>query len=393
MKFNKYKLNLFLNTFPSYSISAWFSSIFVQPRLFGLPFLITKSLKFKREYWNIFLFINLIICLIVPLFGLLFDRRPYFLDIAYIISSLYAILFVNKIVSNHKTIDLFNNFIVMILLLNILYILFQLILFYLGFPNLTMMHSNIPFHVESGYSISPGIISFIPRYTGLWIESGPLIFFLCLTFPYLLQSGIKFPNYLKFIIFTLIIFSQSKFLLIFVPFLFLEFFIKKYFPSVYKFSIKPGVFFFITLFFIATLLVIIFVDFQFHQSLSEDIPAYALRLDGIRNSLSTLLDFGPFGKGLLPSTIEMPDVKFSLQGLDVFSIVILGYGFIPGSILIFSILLIPVLGKFDYKYTFCGVLLFGFLSSGSLIVPQYLFAVCYSIVADKKNNIKSIQLN
>ena len=388
MKLSKYKLNLFLNTFPSYSISAWFSSIFIQPRLFGLPFLLSKNLKFKREYWNIFLFLNLLICLFVPFIGLFFDRRLYFLDIAYILSSMYAILFVNKIISNQKNIELFNKFIKVSLLLNFAYILFQLLLYYIGFSSFTMMHSNIPFHVESGYSIEPGIINFIPRYTGLWIESGPLTFFLCLTFPYLIQKGIKFPNYLKFIVFLLILFSQSKFLLIFVPFILLEYQVKQSFPRLYNTSIKPKIFFFTILIFIATLLTLIFADFQFHQNLSEDIPAYGLRLDGIRNSLKSLLDFGPFGKGLLPSTIEMPDVKFSLQGLDVFSIVILGYGFIPGSFLIFSILLIPVFGRFEYKYTFCGVLLFGFLSSGSLIVPQYLLAICYSIVASKQNSIK-----
>lgn len=385
MKINKYKLNLFFNIFPSYSISAWVSSIFVQPRLFVLPFLINKSFRFRLDKWNFFLLVNLLISFFVPLFGLLFDRTFYYLDFAYVLSSVYAFFFVNTVVGTDKNIKLFDRFLQLTLMLNFWYILLQLLFYYTGLSHLTMIHSNIPFHVNSGYVIEPGIISFIPRYTGLWIESGPLTFFLCLTFPYLIQRGVSFPRYLKIIVFVLILFSQSKFLLIFAPVLLLERFVKKALPRFYKLSIRPFFFLLVLSVFISSILIVIFTDFQFHKDFSKEIPAYELRLDGIRSSLSSVSELGPFGKGLLPSTIELKGMKFALQGSDAFSIIFLGYGFYPGCILLLSILLIPVFANFTYKYTFCAVIVFGFLSSGSLIVPQYLFAITYAIVAHYQN--------
>ena len=38
---------MILIIFPSYSISVWFSSIFVQPRLFSLPFLVESLTKVR----------------------------------------------------------------------------------------------------------------------------------------------------------------------------------------------------------------------------------------------------------------------------------------------------------------------------------------------------------
>ncbi|HEY5589737.1 MAG TPA: hypothetical protein VIK55_01845 [Paludibacter sp.] len=248
-----------------------------------------------------------------------------------------------------------------------------------------MIHSNIPFHVNSGYTIQPGVISFIPRYTGLWIESGPMAFFLCLTFPYIIQEGVNFPRYLKLIVFILIFFSQSKFLLLFIPVLFLEFFVKKKLPSLYRLSIRPFFFLIFLTLFISFLLIVIFTDFQFHDYLSKEIPAYELRLEGIRTSLSSISELGPFGKGLLPSTMELKNVNFALQGSDAFSIIFLGYGLIPGCAMLLSILLIPVFANLTYKYTACAVLIFGFLSSGSLIVPQYLFAISFAIAGHYQN--------
>jgi len=393
MKFSKYKINLFFNIFPSYSISAWVSSIFVQPRLFALPFLINKDFKFRLNKWNFLLLVNFLICFFIPLFGFFFDRAFYYLDIAYVLSSMYAFFFINTVVSTEKNIKLFDSFLYLTLMLNFWYILLQLLLYYTGFSQYTMIHSNIPFHVNSGYTIEPGFISFIPRYTGLWIESGPLTFFLCLTFPYIIQNGVKFPGYLKLIVFLLIFFSQSKFLLIFIPIVFLEFLVKKVLPRFYRLSVRPLFIILVLTLFISSILIIIFGDFQFHKDLSNEIPAYELRLNGLRAGLSSISDIGPFGKGLLPTNIDLKGVKFALQGSDAFSIIFLGYGLYPGSILLLSILLIPVFADITYKYTLCAVIIFGFLSSGSLIVPQYLFAITYGIVAHYQNRLLKQRLS
>jgi hypothetical protein len=56
-----------------------------------------------------------------------------------------------------------------------------------------------------------------------------------------------------------------------------------------------------------------------------------------------------------------------------------------GSIMILSYAVITVLAKIDYKFTFTAILFLGFLSSGSLLVPQYLFVLTYVIVGHYQN--------
>lgn len=149
--------------------------------------------------------------------------------------------------------------------------------------------------------------------------------------------------------------------------------------------LKPWIFCLLISIFVLTILILIFADFEFHSQFSKEIPAYELRLNGLRDSLSSFSNFGFFGKGLLPSTIELDNAKFALQGSDAFSIIFLGFGFYPGLILLLTILLVPVFSSMSYKITFCSVLIFGFLSSGSLIVPQYLFAITFAIVSHYQN--------
>ena len=376
-----FNINLLLNSFPSYSISAWFSTIFIQPRFFGLPFLISSNLKFKKSSWNLLLFLNLLITVFVPLFGLLAGRILYYLDLAYIISIIYTIFFINNLVNNEQLIKRFNKFIQNLIFLNFIYILFQLILFYSGNSQYTMLHSNIPFHVNSGYSIEPGFLEFIPRYTGFWIESGPLTFFLCITFPYLMQRGLNYSIVVKIITFLLILFSQSKFLFIFLPFFVFEYVLITFFHKIHRKFTKPLIFLSFIFILSFVILYLIFGKFDFHDEFSKQIPAYELRLDGLRHALSSFSNFGFFGKGLLPSTIELKGLNFEIQGNDAFSIIFLGYGFYPGLLMILIILIIAVKSKINYKLTFCGVLIFGFLSNGSLIVPQYFFAIIFSILS------------
>lgn len=382
MKISRYKLALFFNAFPSYSISPWFVSIFVQPRFFSLPFLFTKTISLKIDKWNLLLLINIVISIFIPLIGFFFGRQFYLLDLAYIISFVYALLFINTTIKN---IHIFNGFLYVFLIINISYVILQLVFFYSGFSELTMIHSNVPFHVISGYEISLGILSVIPRYTGLFIESGPLTFFLCLTFPYLLQKSNKFPKYLKILTFILILFTQSKYLFLFLPMLILETTIMRIFPRLYRMFLNPSISFFTVIIFIYILLTAMFSDSEFNRYASATIPAFETRLYGVREAFAQMLDLDPFGKGLLPSNIELPDAKFALTGLDAFSVVVLGYGLFAGMIMISSLLMFPVLANIDYKFTFIVVLILGLMSNGSLIVPQYLFAIVYSILAHYQN--------
>ncbi len=381
MNVSRYKLTLLLNTFPSYSISVFFSSIFIQPRLFAYPLLLFNIKKIKLTRWNLILLLQIFIVFFTPFFGLFFDRSYYLLDIAYFISAIYTLLFINKTLDN---VNAFNEFIRIVLLINIYYSAFQIFCFYSGLSELTMLHSNIPFHVESGYTVQSGIF-LIPRYTGLFIESGPLTFFLCLTFPYLLQKRIEFPYYLKLLTFVLIIFTQSKFLLAFLPALLFELIFKRYMPSSYKLFTNSFAAFFVVTTFIAVIMTVLLQDSELNQYLGSTIPAYSERLFALRDGIKQIMDLPIFGKGLLPTNFDVEGATFNITGLDAISIILCGYGLVLGSILLLSYLLFPVLSKMDYKFTFIIVLITGFISSGSLITPQYFFAITYSILSHYQN--------
>lgn len=385
IKISGYKIALLFNMFPSYSLSVWFSSVFVQPRLFSFPFLLAKGLTFKLNRWNLLLGVNIFITIFTPLAGFFFGRQFNFLDIAYVLSATYAFLFINNTIKNPGTINLFNKFLRLTLILNICYAMLQICLYYVGLPQFTMIHSNIPFHVNSGYMIEPGVFLNIPRYTGLFIESGPLTFFLCLTFLYLIQNNFTFSKKLKLAILVMILLSQSKFLFVFLPSILVETFFIKNIPSLYRRVTTPGFFFSFLAIGSFLLITAIFTDFEFSEYLSATVPAYQLRLDGIRASLTALVNIEPFGKGLLGSNFETADAKFELMGIDVFSVVFFGYGLVMGTFMILSYLLFPVFARLKYKFTFTIILIFGFLSSGSLLVPQYLFALAYSILSHYQN--------
>lgn len=381
VKINGYVLALLTNIFPSYSISVWFLSIFIQPRFFSLPFLVLDGFRFRVNRWTGLLLTNVLIAVFTPLIGFLFNRQFNLLDIAYVLSALYAFLFLSTAIKDDENIRLFNKFLVVTLAINAGYIVLQLFFYYAGFPQLTMIHSNIPFHEISGYSIEPGILMNVPRYTGLFIESGPLTFFLCLSFLYLVQERVNFSLRLKIIVFLMILFSQSKFLLTFLPMLMLEGFFMRYFRRAYAVAIRPWFIGAALLIGVLVLLTFIFADFSFGEYLAANIPAYQLRLDSMRFSLTSLLDMAPFGQGLLGTNYDTPDAKFELNGIDIFSVVLSGYGVYMGLLMILSFLLFPVLASIKYKYTYCLVLVMGFLSSGSLLIPQYLFAIVYPVLA------------
>jgi hypothetical protein len=325
------------------------------------------------------------VTIVTPIIGIFFGRRLYYLDIAYFLSATYALLFINLTLRNDEYIRTFNQFVKGILLLNIAYIFLQLIFYYSGYPQFTMIHSNIPFHVEDGYSISPGALFGIPRYTGLYIENGPLTFFLCLSFLYLIQRGVRFPTYLKILVFLFILFSQSKFLLLFVPVLLIEATAKLFFPRIYRLFVNPFFYLALVSFIMVFFFLVIFNDYEFTKYLENNIPAYQERLLGIRASLNAIWQVEIFGKGLLPTNFFVTGATYKLLGLDVFSVVFFGYGILMGSIMILSYVLITVLSKIDYKFTFSAILFLGFLSAGSLLVPQYLFALTYAIVGHYQN--------
>ena len=382
MKLSRYKLTLLFNAFPAYSPSAMFTSIFVQPRWFSLPLLITGNINIRWNKWKLLLVLNIIICLTVPIIGIFYNREFSLMDIAYMISSIYALAFLSVTVEN---IGIFNKYLTYFVLANFTYVIVQISLYYLNYPELTMIHSNIPFQSITQYDIQPGLLFGFPRYTGLFVESGPFAFYLCLTFLYIIQQGVRSSGSIKTIVIVMILFSQSKFLLAFLPILFFEKIFSSAFPRIYIIITRPISMLLLRFSTIIIMISIIFTDFEIIDYFSKTIPAFELRLEGIRYSLSSLVDLDPFGKGLLPSNIEVQDSIYELAGLDAFSIVIFGYGLYMGAAMIIALVLFPILASIKYKYSFITVLLMGLLSSGSLLIPQYMFAIIYSVLAHYQN--------
>ncbi len=382
---------LVFNFTPSFSISALVSNVFVQPRYFWLPFFAwNDNFRIKLDSYVILGLLLLGISIITPIIGMFFGRQISLLDAAMIVNWIYFIFFYSETIKNRS---LFNQFLKWFLLANFLYILLQILLYYMGLAEYTMLHSNIPFHVDSGYAIEAGYLEWLPRYTGLFIESGPLTLFLCITFIYILQVKNHFSR--KIVVYTLIaiVFSQSKFLLLFIPLFLLEFLFLRLSKKIYTFLTSPAMMLTITL-------IIIFCVFQvfvltdLNEYLSVNLIAYQLRLDGIKEALDGVSKLPAFGSALLGSNFEANDSTLSLTGNDIFSILFLGYGVIFGSIIIISILLVPLLSHIQYKYTLFSLLVLAFLSTGSLLVPHYTFFIIYCALINSLNKkSKAKQLN
>lgn len=381
-----FAIALFFNFTPSFSLSALVSSVFVQPRYFWLPFFAFKGdAKIKLDSYTILGLWLLCISTIAPIVGVFFGRQTSLLDFAMIINWVYFILFYSETIKNE---NLFNLYIKWFLWVNIIYILVQLILFYAGYSKYTMLHSNIPFHVNSEYSIDVGYFEWLPRYSGLFIESGPLTLFLCLTFLYMVQVRYFFSTGIIVCTLIAIIFSQSKFLLLFIPLFLLELSLLHLSKRMYKFLTSPSIM-------ISTFLVAILISYEIfvltglNEYLSLNLIAYQLRLDGIQDAIDGVSKLGVFGRALLGSNFEEADSTLSLTGNDIFSILFMGYGVVLGSIILISILLVPLLSRMQYKYTFLSLLVLAFLSSGSLLVPHYTFFIIYcALINASHNNIR-----
>lgn len=158
-----------------------------------------------------------------------------------------------------------------------------------------------------------------------------------------------------------------------------------FYPRVYRFLSRSSVALLITAFLFVFVFAFLYQDAEFNRDLGQNVPGYDLRLNGLKASIAQLTELEPFGKGLMPSNYEMDNPKYELLGLDAFSIVFYGYGVIAGVGMLASLIMFPVLASLDYKFTILAILLLGFMSSGSLIVPQYLFAITFSVVGHYQN--------
>ncbi|WP_118164102.1 hypothetical protein [Nostoc sphaeroides] len=207
-------LNLALMFFPAFSLSYIFIGIYFQSRILGLPllafYIINKDIEIRKSL--IFLIFPFLISIIVPILGLVSDRNFSLIDIGYILSFLYLILFAQ---SMYKNIKLFINFIKIFTVANLVYGIIQTFLANIGLNRLTMIHSNLPSQSISEYSIPPSILPYTYRFSGLFNESSPLIFYLCSSYVFLSQINSNkksiFINVIQIITIIAIAISGSKF--------------------------------------------------------------------------------------------------------------------------------------------------------------------------------------
>jgi hypothetical protein len=354
-------INLALLFFPAFSIAYPLIGIHFQSRIIAIPFLFKGILKIKKSLYLFML--PLAISIIVPILGIAFNRNLSIIDVGYILSFIYLIVFVQLMGERPKQ---FISFLQVFTISNIIYAIFQIVLCNLGLSTLAMTHSNIPLQVEAGYIIPPSSsIPYIYRFSGLFNESSPCMFYFSSIVVFL--DAIKRINILLAVLLMMAI-ADSKFATAFL----IIFAIDKIGLILKIEYLKSLVSFFGLSSFLAYT-VINYSDIIFY--LSSTLPAFGARHSDMEKSFFRFSNF--FGSGFISSSLSDGDIG----GLDAISILTTGYGFLFGLIVLFTFVIWifkispPKMGNFITVY------FLGLSSSGSFLVPQYtlLFTMIYMI--------------
>ena len=387
MKDITYKIAYFFNYFPSFSLSPLFSSIFVQPRYFWLIFLVVLGLpRVKNNSVTRLAFYLIVLSTVIPPLAYFFGRSLSLLDFAMIINWVY-LLFFSALVFNN--ISAFNKFMKFFLWGNIIYSGVQILIVNLGYAQFSMIHSNVPYHVEFGYEITAMYVSWLPRYSGFFIESGPLTLFLIISYLYIIQQKESFSGLLKFLVLLVILFSQSKFLLVFVPMFLLELFLIRMSSKIYDTLTRPVIVIFLSGLSLA-LASILFFTSDIHMIFSQNLAAYQLRIDDFLHSISKVYNLNFFGSMLQGTNYDASDGTVQIAGLDVVSILIFGYGVFFGVTILVLIFNYVLCSRISFKYTYLAILVLAFLASGSLLVPHYTFLIIFCYIIDQSTRQKLV---
>lgn len=376
-------LNLLLLFFPAISIIYPLTGIYVQSRIVGIPFLLKEILVIEKEL-AVFI-LPLIISIIVPVVGLAFNRSLSLIDIAYILSFLYLIIFAQKM---GKKPAYFVKFLKIFTMSNIAYSIFQVALCNIGMDKLSMIHSNVPMQIAHGYTIPPTYnIPYVYRFSGFFAESSPFVFYLSSVYVFVDAVGVG--QYFsvrsrKVILLTsliMITLSDSKFAYVFLLVLGVDKITSLLKTEYFRFILN----FFGSISFVAYT-IINYSDIV--NSLSY-LPSFSDRHSNIENGLIKLQNF--FGAGFVSTS----SAESELDGaLDAISIITSGYGFVCG-IIILTVFLIWILRMKPHNLrNFVMVYILGLTSSGSFLVPQYtlLFTMIYVLTKiQSKNNLGLIK--
>lgn len=379
-------INLLLIFFPAFSLSYPLTGIYFQSRILGFPLLVwyifTRDRAIRKDL--IIFTIPLLISIIVPILGLLTHRSFTLIDLGYILSFLYLILFAQAI--SHK-LNLFINFVKIFTIANIVYGLIQTILMNLGLSRLAMIHSNLPAQLAGGYTIPPSsLLPFFYRISGFFNESSPLIFYLSSSYVFLLEINRKKSSkntyFIQVLTLITIAISGSKFSYAFLIALAVSHSIS---------FLKIPIFLVNSLKFIFTFATTYFIIINYDEiifSLTKSLPAFGERYSNIENSFLILSDLDLFGKGFLSSSTG------EAGGLDAITIVVGSYGTLFGIALLVTFLFWILVSKVEAKDLYLIVYLLGLSSSGSFLIVQYtlFFTMIYIVNRLSKYNTQKSKI-
>ncbi len=369
--------------FPAFSLSYPLTGVYFQSRILGLPFLCWYTFFNKREIRKDLLIfgIPLLISVVIPILGLLTDRNFSLIDIGYMLTFLYLIIFAQAM---GRHLNLFINFINVFTFANILYSLIQTIMMNVGLDSIAMIHSNLPLKATSGYVLPPSILPYTYRFSGLFNESSPLMFYLCCAYIFLgeidAKNTSKITRNIQVLTLLTILVSGSKYSYAFL----IIYAVIQVVSTIKDKNIKI---------LLSTILLMmttyLFINYysMIVTSLSESLPAFDERKSNLENSLISLSNLGLTGSGFLPSSTG------ESGGLDAITIVVGAYGFFFGIAILISFLVWILVSKVKNKAIFIAVYILGLSSNGSFLISQYTIFFTMIYVINKQQLIQKYLLN
>jgi hypothetical protein len=373
---SKYKniviyINFFLLFFPAFSISYLLFKFYFQSRILAVPLMVSLWIVSRKSIKLNILYIPLLISLVIPLAGISAGRTFSFIDIGYFLSFIYIIVFIELVKTRQKK---FISFITIFTWSNIVFCLVQLILMNLGLSHLAMIQNNLPSHSE--YILPPNhLLPYLYRYTGLFNESSPLIFYLCSAYCFLDELKLPKTYWLKFATFVAIFFAGSKFSYLFLMTLWLPK-VLHYIPA----KIRN----------IAFLIVTVIASSMILKNFSEivnfstqNIPAFYVRFVAIENALFNR-NFFLLGNGFVSSASR------NSGELDAFTIIFSGYGLGFGFIILCSFLIFILKSQIKSKFMLSVVYMLGLVSNGSFLISQYPLLLGMVHLLDIKNKQEQV---
>lgn len=330
---------------PAFSLIQSTLGIYVQNRILWIPFgfLLFVLPKYRKVLpFHIPLLIMLLFFVIYCMVALYNDWN-IFLYCAYFLT--FLLLFISSSVIYYNK-EIFLSFFKLFFILNAIYIVYQIICYNLGFVSLTMMHSNLP--AQQGYIIPTFITPPFIRYTGLFNESSPLAFYLCICFCFF--KSLRTLRKYQFVTFLLLLFSGSKFAYIFLlcHFIFLS---------------KNIVLKCVSLLCLSYIVYLVLNDFNMLLDLTG---GEAASIDNRMKGMEDLSDdsITNWGEGL--QTSSNGEVA-----LNMFSILLQGFGIYGMSIIMIAFVAFFKCIDSKQKYMFLLPFAIGIITNGSLLIIQY----------------------